>query len=489
MKSSENPGKLGCTTVPLLAHYDSWRETMNASEHAVLDDAGLHFVDATQEPPRWAHRVPPQCRHAGDLLTLAAQLRLARIWLTPGSQLSQSLAESDQQAQAFVAEARSAGWDVWANDDHDFLSGWPVSGGAQAQVGIPERSNRWIAFKTCTDATTLYAAIQYLQELLGVAIAWGPGHVGLDLIKQVNRGARRADYLRLCDKDLELFVRYAREYRHTPLFWARPLSESERHYAWLHRYDKNNAYVGAASSANLGAGDYVHQSNPQFDPKAPGVWHIILSGESIFNGRDLPHPTDGRIDSWQHTQTVKVAIDVGYQVKIVEAYVFPEYHQTLRPWYEAINTARTRLRAPGAFKHAQAQAIAYEALKNIYTSSLGNLAGRARAEKNDPMYRPDWWFGIVDSARAGMFWKMRQLAEAGYRPVAVHTDAFYFVSQEADPRLAVPGLLTEEQGIGKFKHVDSFRLEEIGVEYFTSRIATLQRRLVALGAEEGGEDG
>ena len=463
---------------------------MNASEHAVLDDAGLHFVDLTQGQPRWAHCSPPsQCRHAGDLLAMVMQLRLARIWLTPGSRLSRSLAESDQQAQSFVAEARSAGWDVWTNDDHDFLSGWPASGGTQAQLGIPERSNRWIAFKTCTDATTLYAAIQYLQELLDVAIAWGPGHVGLELIKQVNRGARRAGYLRLCGKDLELFVRYAREYRHTPLLWARPLGEDEQHGIWLHRYDKNNAYVGAASSANLGAGEYVYQDNPQFDPKMPGVWHIILTGESIFNGRDLPHPTDGKIESWQHTQTVKVAMDAGYQVTILEAYTFPEYHQTLRPWYEAINTARTRLRAPGAFRHAQAQDVAYAALKNIYTSSLGNLAGRARAEKNDPMYRPDWWFGIVDIARAGMFWKMRQLAEMGYRPVAVHTDALYFVSQEADPRLAVPGLLTEDQGIGKFKHVDSFRLDEIGVEYFSSRMAPLQKRLIALGAEAGGEDG
>ena len=88
-----------------------------------------------------------------------------------------------------------------------------------------------------------------------------------------------------------------------------------------------------------------------------------------------------------------------------------------------------------------------------------------------------------------MFWKMRELAEAGYRPVAVHTDALYFVSQEAAPHLAVPGLLTEDQGIGKIKHVDSFRLDEIGVEHFTSRIATLEKRLRDLGAEEVGKDG
>lgn len=461
---------------------------MNASEHAVLDDAGLHFVDQSQDQSRWSHCPPPHCQHAGDLLALATELRLARIWLTPGSALSRSLAESDEQARAFVDEARSAGWNLWTNDDHDFLSGWPNSGGAQAQLGIPERSNRWMALKSCADATTLYAAIQYLQELLGVAIAWGPGRVGIELIKQVNTG-RRAGYLRRCERALDLFVRYAREYHHTDLLWARPLDEREQQYAWLHRYDKNSAYIGAASGANLGAGEYVYQANPAFDPKAPGVWHIMLDGESIFNGRDLPHPTGGALDSWQHTPMVKVAMDAGYQVKILEAATFPEYHQTLRPWYEAINTARTRLRASGAFRHAQAQAVAYEALKNIYTSSLGNLAGRARAEKNDPMYRPDWWFAIVASTRASMFWKMRELAEAGYRPVAIHTDALYFVSQEADPHLAVPGLLTEDQGIGKFKHVDSFRLDEVGVEHFTPRIATLEKRLRDLGAEEVGKDG
>jgi hypothetical protein len=84
---------------------------------------------------------------------------------------------------------------------------------------------------------------------------------------------------------------------------------------------------------------------------------------------------------------------------------------------------------------------------------------------------------------------MRELADSRQRPVAVHTDALYFVSQEADPRLAVPGLLTEDQGIGKFKHVDSFRLDEIGVEHFTPHIATLEKRLRGLGAEEVGKDG
>jgi hypothetical protein len=121
-----------------------------------------------------------------------------------------------------------------------------------------------------------------------------------------------------------------------------------------------------------------------FNPKVPGLWHITLEGESVFNGRDLPHPTGGQTDSWQHTATVQVARELGYQVTILEGILFPEHHQTLRLWYELISKTRQQFRAPGAFKNAQAQAVAYGALKNIYTNSLGKLAQEAHAEKDDP---------------------------------------------------------------------------------------------------------
>jgi hypothetical protein len=313
--------------------------------------------------------------------------------------------------------------------------------------------------------------------------------VGLNLIRQVNETPRRYGYLRLSERDLGVFVRYARLYHHTDLLWSRPLTDDERRCTWLHRYDKNNAYVAAAGGANLGAGEYVVENHPTFDAKVPGLWHVILKGESAFNGRDLPHPTGERADSWQYTATVHLAQQLGYQVTILEGVFFPEYHQTLRPWYELISKARQQLREPGAFKNAQAQTVAYNALKNVYTGSLGKLAEQARAEKQDRLYRPDWWFGIVTLNKALLLLKIAALARDGYRPVAAHTDALYFVSQEADPLQAIPGLVTAEQGIGKFKHVDSFRLADIGVDVFTSRLATLEKRLRELGAEELEESG
>ncbi len=432
---------------------------MKTLQHGVLDDAGLHFERAG----RWQCVPVSVVQHAGELLQLAYDQQLARIWITPGSSCSSALVAGDEAINRFITGARVRHWHLWVPDDRDFFSGWQ-EGRPVVQVAIPERSQRWTAFQGCRDATTLYAAIKYLQEALNTPIEWGPGHVGLEVIKRVNATPRRALYLRRCESDVGIFMRYARTYHHTDLLWSRPLTKEERCCGWLHRYDKNNAYVGAASSVNLGAGEYQYQAYPRFDAKAPGLWHIILDGQSQFNGCDLPHPTGARKDSWQHTATVQLACDLGYQVTILEAVYFQEYHQTLRPWYELISQARQRLRTPGAFKHSQAQGVAYEALKNIYTSSLGKLAEQARAEKGDPLYRPDWWFGIVALSRARMFMKMAELARVGYRPVAVHTDALYFVSREADPVRAVPGLVTEEQGIGKFKHVDSFRLADVDLE-------------------------
>jgi hypothetical protein len=461
-------------------------QAMNRFNHGVLDDTGLHFL----QDGRWLRvPLPPHEQlHAGHVLALALKHELARIWLTPGSALSSALAGDEEQVQAFVAAGEADGWDIWATSDDDFMSG-RLPGKPEVQLGILERSSRWTSLQECRDATILYAAIKYLQETLNVAVEWSPGRVGLSLIEQVNQTPQRKAYLRRSKSGVSLFARAASEYHHSDLLWSRPLTDEERGFAWLHRYDKNNAYVAAASSVNLGAGEYVHQAQPTFEAKVPGLWHMVLEGESVFNGRDLPHPTGGQTDSWQYTATVRLAQQLGYHVTILEGYFFPEYHQTLRPWYELVSQARQQFRAPGAFKNAQAQEVAYNALKNIYTGCLGKLAEQARAEKVDRLYRPDWWFGIVTFSKALLFLKIAELARLGYRPVAAQTDALYFVSQEADPLRAVPGLVTEEQGIGKFKYVDSFRVADIGPDAFTPRLATLRKRLRDLGAEEMDERG
>ncbi|HLV98528.1 MAG TPA: hypothetical protein VKT82_07590 [Ktedonobacterales bacterium] len=457
---------------------------MNQFNHGVLDDAGLHFL----RNERWLCVPPRGTAHAGEVLALALEHELARIWLVPGSALSSALAADEANARAFVEAGRAAGWDIWATNDNAFISG-RLRDRPEVQLGIPARSKRWNAFRECSDTIALYAAIKYLQDILKTPIEWGPGHVGLDLIKQVNQTPRRNAYIRLSESDLGLFMSYASEYHHSDLLWSRPLTDDERSCGWLHRYDKNNAYVAAAGGANLGAGEYVSQVRPTFDAKVPGLWHITLEGESAFNGRDLPHPTGMQTDSWQHTTMVHLSQQLGYQVTIREGIFFPEHHQTLRPWYELISQARQQFRTPGAFKNAQAQDVAYKALKHIYTGSLGKLAEQARAEKGDSLYRPDWWFGIVTLSKALIFLKIAELARSGYRPVAVQTDALYFVSKEADPLQAIPGLVTEEQGIGKFKYVDSFRLADIGPDVFTSSLGTLRKRLRELGAKEMGESG
>ena len=172
-------------------------------------------------------------------------------------------------------------------------------------------------------------------------------------------------------------------------------------------------------------------------------------------------------------------------MQILEAVLFLEYHQTLPPWYEVLAHTRQRLLTPGVYKNTQAQAVAYGALKHIYTNSLGKLAEAARAEQQDPLYRPDWWLAIVTLSKARIFRKLAELAALGLPPVAVHTDALYVVSDEADPLAAVPSLVQEEQGIGLFKHVDSFRLADIGQTHFSPRLASLEQRLHDLGAQQG----
>ncbi len=201
----------------------------------------------------------------------------------------------------------------------------------------------------------------------------------------------------------------------------------------VHMYDKSAMYLGAASSARLGVGapEHVHQT-PLLDQ--PGIWHINVIA-APENG-PLP-PLVETVRSWQYTPIVQLLISLGYKLSCDEAYLFPEQHQVLRPFYERVRALRLEAKTPEDIS----------AIKRLYTVSFGILAHARDGARPGYLYRPDWFFGLVAYSKAIMYNQMRRVyLKYGAAPSRVRVDALYY--PDALPADALPlGV-----GIGQFKY-------------------------------------
>ncbi len=74
----------------------------------------------------------------------------------------------------------------------------------------------------------------------------------------------------------------------------------------------------------------------------------------------------------------------------------------------------------------------------------------AKEENDGGWNRPDWWVQIVGRSRAIMFTHLATFARKGVMPALVHRDALWVVSDDPNPRTAVPGLLAAHLWRGFF---------------------------------------
>jgi hypothetical protein len=183
-----------------------------------------------------------------------------------------------------------------------------------------------------------------------------------------------------------------------------------------HRYDKNKAHVGVASSVLVGVGEPVYfRSVPRDMGKEAGIWHILLHAGS--EDTRLP-PIVSKRDCWVYTPILQLLIKLGYAVEIKEAYVFGEQHQVFRGFYEEM---KAQLEA------AAGDAQKVQAVKDIYTVFFGVLAHPKDNPRPGYIYRPDWLFTVVAEAKARMYYQLLKVwREQGALPNAIKTDALYY---------------------------------------------------------------
>jgi hypothetical protein len=260
--------------------------------------------------------------------------------------------------------------------------------------------------------------------------------------------------------------------------WARPMTDAECTLRHLVGIDVNMAFAAGANGLVVGLGAPTHVTAPVFDAKLPGSWLVDLSHVDLSRvkvGKDkwadldstlLPSPftpKGGRPEglAWYATPTVAYAVELGYEVRPVEAWVRYENGRYLDGWYNRLRDAYLAtmadlgivadlppadfLTAMDGYKDRDPElAIVVSAIKATVKGGLGKLRERPRGEGwrpgepwralSRPTWRPDIRAAVISRTRINLHRKIvKHAAFTGQYPVAILSDCVVYAANGPSP--------------------------------------------------------
>ncbi|QTD96061.1 telomere-associated protein Tap [Streptomyces cyanogenus] len=260
--------------------------------------------------------------------------------------------------------------------------------------------------------------------------------------------------------------------------WARPMTDAECTLRHLVGIDVNMAFAAGANGLVVGLGAPTHVKRPVFDPKLPGSWlvdlsHVDLSRVKVgkdkwveLDGDLLPSPFTPKGErpegpAWYATPTVAYAVELGYEVRPLEAWVRYENGRYLDGWYNRLRDAYLAtmadlgvhadmepadfLAAMDGYKNRDPElAIVVSAIKATVKGGLGKLRERPRGEGwrpgepwralSRPTWRPDIRAAVISRTRINLHRKIvKHAAFTGQYPVAILSDCVVYAAGGPSP--------------------------------------------------------
>ncbi|MET7303608.1 hypothetical protein [Embleya sp. NPDC005575] len=224
--------------------------------------------------------------------------------------------------------------------------------------------------------------------------------------------------------------------------WSRtPLDTEQGSGLYLHSFDLTAAEL-SAMDARYGVGEPEHRHSPEIDTGLPGYWRLarVPTGlrpelpELRFQARD-----DGSI--WITSVDVQLLVDLGRDVQVVEAWVWPTWKRWLGSTYTVLQKGREAL-LEGRDKGAPESPgeVAFGVHRSCYTRMIGSFAySKGPRGRDDALWRPDVRDILKAQTYTRAYRSMLKIGqESGRWPVATSVDAAYYVSPHADPAQAAP---------------------------------------------------
>ncbi|MGV9761473.1 telomere-associated protein Tap [Streptomyces tricolor] len=259
--------------------------------------------------------------------------------------------------------------------------------------------------------------------------------------------------------------------------WARPMTDAECTLRYLVGLDVNLAFGAGANGLTVGLGAPTQVKNPVFDPKLPGSWLVDLSHVDLSRvkvGKEwaeldrslLPSPFTPKGDrpegpAWYATPTVAYAVELGYEVRPLEAWVRYDNGRYLDGWYSRLRDAYLAtmadlgvhadmapadfLAAMDGYKERDPElAVVVSAIKHTVKGGIGKLRERPRGEGwrsgerwralDRPTWRPDIRAAVISRTRINLHRKIvKHAAFTGQYPVAVNHDCVVYASNGPSP--------------------------------------------------------
>ena len=436
-------------------------------KHMILDDEAAYTSFETTVGRRLKKTpLPYPLMRVSDIVDVARNQDVESVWIMPGSQLSGA-------AQPWFMEVDQAKYDVWyerdTTSDKDDEIVWADDSAGQAVMSNKiayvsaryQRVNRyepnvhihWPEWaKWCEDdlgqvwelraPADLMATIMYLEESFRTDIKISPGNAGKRLMSELSRNRLET----AIDTSMLPYSSMTMD-----IIWSRPATSEERTMQYLHQYDKNRQYLGAAQSVELGIG--TPRQTDHYEPGSVGFYHCIVTvGQSIFDGVNLPAPIQNN-RSWASHDLVEAAIKLGCIVEIDQGYVWDERAHILDKWASHMWDSSAALRVPGSHKNELARQNAYRTSKLMGNAAIGRLNKEYSAE----LFRQDINRMIIQRARANQLYTLRKYNKLGYSPAHIYRDALYFFSDDPDIA-AVRGILDGAGDQRGYKHENTYKV-------------------------------
>lgn len=408
-----------------------------------------------------------------DLLEWAEGLRLGlehehgmpddgQVWVMPDVAarlgLPERAPETGGKVHRALAPARAAGWTV--AELRSWMRAYRLGGrtlGVAVVGWMPPADHPMLAGNP--GGEQLAARLGVWAARTGLSYRLNAGITAVDLIEVVPRRKRLPGGEAPAPPKPAQVARLEEDY-----LWLRPATSEEARLEWVHAYDANAMYLGAAAQAEVGLCAARHIEGPcDFDPTLPGYWRIEPGS---WDDRLLPDLLDpagrGRLRSqWFTTVTVKRLDALGYAVAPLEAYVYDEHSRYLLPWSNRLRDVRAALAVPDRVDDPDARAVLAE-VKAAYTMGVGMLGKPPAKGKPRPWwYRPDWRHVVQAEARSNLTRKLHAAGEAGRHPLAIAVDCVLYASNEADPVAACPAAFRVGTGLGQFKVAGSAPMADV----------------------------
>jgi hypothetical protein len=451
--------------------------------HAVLTENALVIADHRTIRTIPVNELPTSIASVCDL---ANAHDVTHVWIMPGLPIAMiasdetwdvfsSWTASRDDSETGATRSQEDMYQLWlAGENHPlFTRMWKRGRKSdpmcrQVKIGFPERGD-WVW--NITSPIDILAAISYLEEVLHVVVEWSPGHIGTELVKHLNRTANRQAWIRETSIDLfSLPIPWHKTAR--DIVWSNP-SIAQYQGLFLYQFDKRSAYLSSCPGVYVGAGDPVHATE-QIDTTLPGVYRVTVSEQGgLFDDVMLPAILT---TEWITDDVLTYACSQGYTIDVHEGYQWEEKHKTLESYAKKLWESRHVFRTDTArFPHEQGRKNAENTMKEIALIATGKFASKKKASR---FMRPDWWAKIVGKTRVNILRNLKTFAERGYMPVLIYSDSLYFVSDNPNPREAIPGILAREHELGGYRHEGTWTITPELVEAFATLRASAVQKLL-----------